>query len=165
MKNVVIKMVIGLSLCVALTGTCSAEGMAYREERASILRQTDCQAPSKAIVHDVWLEAAPLSGLITTVNVEPGEYVRVVLVGSAGTGYEWKSTESKTSFLETVKIQVLPFPQSQQLAGGKVASIFLYKAPETAQGDDRLNYAYYRAWEGEQKGVSFVEVNVHYINQ
>ncbi len=166
MKSFLSKMILGFVFCTCLASTviCSAEGMAYREERETILRQTECQAPRNAIVHDVWLEAAPKSGLITTVNVEPGEFVRVVLVCQAGTGYEWKAVDSKISFLETVKEQVLPFPQRNgQVVGGKVASVFLFKTSEFARGDDRLSFALFRAWEGADKGVSYVDVNVHYV--
>lgn len=165
MKGCLGKLFLGLvfCMCLASTGICAAEGMAYREEREAILRQTECQAPQEAIVHDVWLEAAPKSGLITTVNVEPGEYVRVVLVCQAGTGYEWKVVDAKISFLEGVKEQVMPFPKSGQVAGGKVARVFLYKTSEAAHGDDRVSFALFRAWEGADKGVSFVDVNVHYV--
>jgi hypothetical protein len=165
MNKVLSKLFLGFILwaCLASTGICLAEGMAYREEREATLRQTECQAPQNAVVHDVWLEAAPKSGLITTVNVEPGEYVRIILVCQAGTGYEWKAVDSRISFLETVKEQVLPFPQSGPITGGKVASVFLYKTSDAARGDDRLSFALYRAWEGVDKGVSFVDVNVHYV--
>lgn len=165
MKNVVAKIIFAFVFSMLLVSTvyCAPAGMAYREEREAVLRQTDCQAPEGAVVHDVWLEAAPMSGLITKVNVEPGEYVRVILVCAGGTGYEWQLTESKVSFLETVKSQVLAFPKSEQITGGKVAYIFLYKASAAATSTDRLAFVLYRSWEGVQKGVSIVEVNVQYM--
>lgn len=164
MKSIVFKMIFAFIFVAlfAATGKCAAEGMAYREERQAVLRQSECQAPEGAVVQDVWFEASPLSKLSTKVTLGPGEYLRVVMACAGGTGYQWQITDSKVSFLETVKTQVLPFPKSEHIAGGKVAYIFLFKASPAAVGDDHLTYALQRSWEGAQKGDAVVEMDVHY---
>lgn len=64
--------------------------------------------------------------------------------------------------LESVKAQVVPLPNDKKITGGKVAYIFLYKAPKLAAGDDSLTFALYRQWEGVQKGAALVDINIHY---
>lgn len=158
------KVFFGIAVCMLLTsaGYAAAPGMAYREEREAILNASDCKVPAGAHVHDIWLEATRMSGLVTTVTVSPEDYVRVALVCQAGTGYEWRLINSKLSFLEVVKEQVVPFPSDKKITGGKVAYIFLYKASKLAAGDDSLNFALYRQWEGVEKGAALVDIDIHY---
>jgi hypothetical protein len=150
--------------CSGVNGYLLGEGMAYREERETILRKRVSGARN-ASVHDVWLERRQV-GADYDSKCGPGN-----LSGSSG----WpgvRDTNGKRLiprfFLETVKEQVC-LSASKRTARRKVASVFLFKTRNSHGGrptelrfipcvgrvGQRVSYVVECAYVGAENDTSF----------
>ena len=135
-------------LMLALTlvcGTADAEGMAYREYpiAATVIIAGDCS------------ESAAES-----IDVKRGEYFKVILYASGGTGYEWMVTDKNLSMVEVVNKSVAPVDSSTKLVGGKVRWTFYLKMKDDVSGQETIPFVLKRAWEKNELPARKCELTV-----
>jgi len=110
----------------------AAEGMAYREYPIS----------ATVVVTGDASTSAPES-----IDVKKGDYIKVVLYASGGTGYAWTLATQNPLLTEAVGNSSAPVEGTEKLTGGKVKSVFYLKIKADASGQETLQFVLSRSWE------------------
>ena len=121
-----------LAAMMIFSTIAAAEGMAYREYPIS----------ATVVVTGDASTIAPES-----IDVKKGDYIKVVLYASGGTGYAWTLAAKNSLLAESVGEFTAPVEGTEKLTGGKVRWVFYLKVKADASGQETLQFVLSRSWE------------------
>ena len=124
--------VFALAAMMLFSATASAEGMAYREYPISAT---------------VVVTADTNTNVSESIDVKNGDYIKVVLYASGGTGYAWTLATQNPLLVEAVGSSTAPVEGTEKLAGGKVRWVYYLKMKAEASGQETLQFVLSRSWE------------------
>ena len=142
------KHILGLLFLLILTLSCSmaaAEGMAYREYPISA---------------SIMVESSSTMHCSQSLELSPGDYFRVELFTAGGTGYQWTLTNEKPELVKIVYQHTGPVDVTQELAGGKTRTVFIFQVNPAVDTPETLQFALKRAWEKTVKPIQSLDISV-----
>ena len=159
-KMLLITLVFTLLLAFSTTAWCAPGNTLGDAEKKYLMAKSVYQAPSGAVVRDVWLDREPFSLRSQGFSTDAGDYVRIFYLDAADGSYVWERAHEKTQRVRLIKEDRIVLPSNAKTAAGEIAHVELYKVEDKDATTDTLSYALYAVREKARSNVQITEITV-----
>lgn len=141
--GVLLALLLGVAAPLAVQAGAEPAGMAWRE--LTVGRTITVDASTECIEESV--------------ELKPGECLRVELLAASGTGYQWELNDGSGK-LALVHQATSSAATEPQMPGAVMRSIFILQAPEEMNGEETVVFVLRRPWEQPTQNARSAKFNI-----